>query len=58
MIGLQELLGAVMWGMTVFDDGQKNVVVVRELLCVCVCSFFFLMAIIKISRSRRAGNAE
>jgi len=47
-----------MWGMTVFDDGQKNVVVVRELLCVCVCSFFFLIAIIKISRSRRAGNAE
>ena len=30
-----------MWGMTVFDDGQKNVVVVRELLCVCVCVLFF-----------------
>ena len=61
MIGLQELLGAVMWGMTVFDDGKKNVVVVPQLLCVCVCvcvffnsnqvdHFAFSPKIIKISR--------
>ena len=41
MIGLQELLGAVMWGMTVFDDGQKMLCCCARAAAVCVCVLFF-----------------
>jgi len=40
MMGLQELVVAVMWGMTVSDDGKKILLLCGS-YCVCVCVYFF-----------------